>query len=393
MELKKKVLFLAALICVCALMVGSGYAGVAIYRAHFPGCASAIEGHQPCSPFDFASYTGELSEAAPPYSGMPRSGASGGLGHISSAPQKGRELPLPELFEGADPAVVAISTEVSGWNIFGQQISRPAAGSGFFVSPDGYIVTNAHVIENASTITVLLHDGSVKPAEVIGRDPESDIAVIKVDVTGWAYLAFGDSDAVRVGDKVAAIGNPLGELANSMTVGHISALNRNITVDGVTRAKLQTDAAVNRGNSGGPLINMRGEVVGVVSAKSAGSGVEGLGFAIPSNQAMRVADQLVQYGYVRGRAILGISVNEVFQADGRVLQVAAVSGGGAAERAGINAGDVILSANGAAISTFDGLRAVLDGLAPGDVLEVRVRRGYDEMVFSVTLDEYKPHPV
>lgn len=302
------------------------------------------------------------------------------------------ELTLPDLFDGANPAVVAISTEVTGRNAFGQTVTRPASGSGFFISSDGYIVTNDHVIENVRNITVLLYNGRQYPATVVGRDPASDIAVIKINVTGIAYLTFGNSDAVRVGEQVAAIGNPLGELANSMTVGWISALDRDITVDGVTRTKLQTDAAVNRGNSGGPLLNLHGEVIGVVNAKSVGVDVEGLGFALPSNDVRAVAEQLMEYGFIRGRAILGISVNEIIQwgTNRRMVQVSAVSIGGAADRAGIRVGDIILSVDGTAVSTFDGLRAVLDRRSPNDEVDVRINRGGTESTVRVTLDEYRP---
>jgi len=304
----------------------------------------------------------------------------------------GRYLSLPDLFDGANPAVVAISTETTGRNAFGQTVTRPASGSGFFISSNGYIVTNDHVIENARNITVLLYNGRQYPATLVGRDPASDIAVIKINATNMTYLTFGNSDSVRVGEQVAAIGNPLGELANSMTVGWISALDRDITVDGITRNKLQTDAAVNRGNSGGPLLNLRGEVIGVVNAKSVGVDVEGLGFAIPSNDARAVAEQLMEYGFMRGRAIMGISVNEIMQwgTNRRMVQVLAVSVGGAAYRADIQVGDIILSVNSTNVSTFDGLRAILDRLSPNNEVDVRINRGGTEMTVRVMLDEYRP---
>jgi serine protease Do len=193
---------------------------------------------------------------------------------------------------------------------------------------------------------------------------------------------------LRVGQQVAAIGNPLGELANSMTVGYISALNRDVNIDGVSRNKLQTDAAVNRGNSGGPLLNLYGEVIGVVSAKSVGMDVEGLGFAIPSSQAKIVVDQLIQYGFIRGRAILGVQVS--VQDGTGYVQVASVNEGSAAQKAGIATGDIILSANGEEVSTFADLRAELDSLSPGDPLALRIRRGSEEMTLTAVLDEYKP---
>jgi len=342
---------------------GSGYAGTRL-ALHGSGTQN---------------YSGNTSVSTP---GTPTADAM--AAPPATPPTGGQALTLPDLFDGANPAVVAISIEVSGRNAFGQTVTRPASGSGFFVSADGYIVTNDHVIESANNITVLLHDGRVYPATVVGRDPASDIAVIKIDVTGQAYLAFGNSDAVRVGDQVAAIGNPLGELANTMTVGIISALDRDINVEGITRTKLQTDAAVNRGNSGGPLLNLYGEVIGVVNAKSVGADVEGLGFAIPSNEAMEVVAQLMDYGFIRGRAIMGIMVSER-------VQVSSVNVGGAAYQAGIRAGDFILAIDGTAVSTFESLRAVLDTLSPGDVVAVRLNRNGAEQTVYVTLDEYRPH--
>ena len=203
-------------------------------------------------------------------------------------------LTLPELFIGANPAVVAINTETTGRNFFGQVVTLPAAGSGFIVSANGYIVTNDHVIENASRISVMLYDGTVFPASIIGRYRAGDLAVLKIDAENLPFLTFGDSDGLMVGEQVAAIGNPLGELANSMTVGHISGLDREITIGRITLNMIQTDASVNRGNSGGPLMNLRGQVIGVVTARADGATVEGLGFAIPSNIAAEIVARLIE---------------------------------------------------------------------------------------------------
>jgi serine protease Do len=305
---------------------------------------------------------------------------------LSSIIPTSGQLTLPELFDGANPAVVAISTEVTGRNAFGRVVTFPSSGSGFFVSSDGYIVTNDHVIENANSITVLLYDGRVIPATVVGRDSDSDIAVIRIEGTNYPFLSFGNSNNMRVGEQVAAIGNPLGELANSMTVGHISALNRDINIDGTSHNKIQTDAAVNRGNSGGPLLNLYGEVIGVVSAKSTGMDVEGLGFAIPSSHAEGIVRQLVDYGFIRGRAILGVTI----QYGNGMVQVASVGASSAAERAGIKTGDIILSANGTPLSTFADLRILLDDASPGDTMEMRVRRDNEEITLTAVLDEHRP---
>ncbi|MCL2169825.1 MAG: trypsin-like peptidase domain-containing protein [Defluviitaleaceae bacterium] len=345
------------MICAVVLMLGSGYAGAMIANQGMP------------EPY------GAAVHAAPSHI-MP----------VTHAPSAAHSLTLPDLFDYANPAVVAISTEVTGRNAFGQLVRQPAAGSGFLVSPNGYIVTNSHVIENVSSITVLLYDGSRHPAALVGHDPVSDLAVIKIDGESLAYLPLGNSDLTRVGDQVAAIGNPLGELANSMTVGHISALSRDITIDGITRDMLQTDAAVNSGNSGGPLLNLQGEVIGIVTAKSVGANVEGLGFAIASNHAIEIVQNLMNYGFVRGRALLGVQIHE---AQDRV-QVASVSRNSAADRAGLLAGDIILYANGHTIRSFDVLRGLLDELFAGDAIELRVRRGNQELSLTAVLDEYRP---
>jgi serine protease Do len=380
-----------SLLCAMTLMLGSGYVGGRIALRNLP--LVTVEAAQRYT--HVGAIADDLNDGGSiirdviddsSFAVANDTGLATEVDSVNTVSNNRNELSLPELFDGANPAVVAISTEVTGRNAFGQLITRPASGSGFFVSPDGYIVTNDHVIENARNITVLLYDGSSRSATVIGRDPASDLAVIKINTTNRAYLTLGNSDLMRVGDQVAVIGNPLGELANSMTVGYISALNRDIVIDGISRNKLQTDAAVNRGNSGGPLLNLRGEVIGIVNAKSTGMDVEGLGFAIPSNHARTVIEQLTQYGFVRGRAVLGVQIQESL---GRV-QVASVTWGGAAQRAGLMTGDVILSVNEFTISTFADLRAFLDGSSPGDTVELRIRRGNTNMTVTAILDEYKP---
>ena len=293
-RLKPKLKVAAALVCCLALMLGSGFAGAMITEGRIMAMLSsgdAITAHRQAG--DVFGNNGSSSEGASI------------LGRFGSG---GRTLSLNELFSSANPAVVAISTETTGRNVFGRRVTLPAAGSGFIVSEDGYLVTNNHVIENAASISVLLHDGTSYPAVLVGTDPLSDLAVLKIDANGLSYLVWGDSEDLQVGDQVVAIGNPLGEFANSMTVGYISALDREINIDGTPRNMLQTDAALNEGNSGGPLLNMRGQVVGIVSAKSIGMSVEGLGFAIPSKVAKNIINQLIDGGYVKNRGMIGVQV-------------------------------------------------------------------------------------
>jgi len=363
---------MGGIVGVIALAFGAGYAGASFAV----GNVAAIEAD--------ALYTDILQT----YSAEAITQAADGVFQIVNESFASQELSLPDLFDGANPAVVAISTEVIGRNAFGHSVSRPASGSGFLVSPDGYIVTNDHVIENANTITVLLYDGTALPAMVVGRDAGSDLAVIKIEQGNLPHLSFGDSSEIRVGQQVAAIGNPLGELANSMTVGNISALDRDVNIDGVVRNMMQTDAAINRGNSGGPLLNLHGQVIGVVSAKSVGMDVEGLGFAIPSNDAQEVVNQLVEYGVVRGRAVLGIQIG--LQEGTGDVQIVAVNRGSAAFEAGLMTGDIILGINNQTIETFADLRAMLDELSPGDEVSIGVRRGNAEMTLTAVLDEHRP---
>lgn len=296
------------------------------------------------------------------------------------------KLTLQEIYAKCNPAVVAISTEIIGRNAFGQVVNLPSSGSGFIISSDGYIVTNNHVIDGVSAIKAHLSDGRSFDAKVIGSDSYTDLAVLKIEASGLTHLTFGDSDKVLVGDLAAAIGNPLGQLANTFTVGYISSLDREINADGIPRTMMQTDAAVNRGNSGGPLLSEYGYVIGVVSAKSSGSGVEGLGFAIPSNLAENVVNQLIENGYVKGRPIMGISVSMARYGFGQTaLQIAEVTPGGGADKAGIREGDYIIDIDGKQISTRDELLGVLYSRKAGDTVKVTVQRDQETKTFNVTL--------
>ena len=300
-------------------------------------------------------------------------------------PIGGSEMSLPDLFDAATPAVVAIQTEIAGRNIFGHVVTRPAAGSGFIVSSDGYIVTNNHVIENAQSISVLLYDGTVYTARVIGSDPAGDLAVLQIEAENLSYLAFGDSDLLRVGMQVAAIGNPLGEFANSMTVGHLSALDREINIDGTPLTMLQTDAAVNRGNSGGPLINTKGQVIGVVTAKSGGAMVEGIGFAIPSNIAAETVTQIIEAGPPPGRPVLGVTVATILDREFQTwVRIEHVNPNSAAEAAGMLAGDLIVYVNGERIFNNNDLAGALSQVPPETPINIVIERGDEEINLEVT---------
>ena len=279
-----------------------------------------------------------------------------------------------------------------------QQYITSGAGSGVILSEDGYIVTNNHVIENATSIKVTLFDGSVFDAVLVAADDISDLAVIKIEASGLSPVILGDSDSVKVGDCVLIVGNPLGELGGSVSHGIISATDRSITVEGNPMVLLQTDAAINPGNSGGAMFNMFGELIGVVNAKSAGSSIDNLGFAIPVNSAKPIIEQLLAYGYVKGRAYMGISmvsVNDVFTSmQYRVneygVYVTGVISGSAADRAGIKTGDRIVSIGGSLISTDLDITKILMNYSAGDRTDIVIKRGGKEMTLDITFDEYIP---
>ena len=309
------------------------------------------------------------------------------------AANDGRALTPTQIFEKCNPAVVAISTEKAMRNMFGQSTNRASAGSGFLISDDGVVITNHHVIDGADSIKVLMADGKTYDATVVGSDATADIAVLKIKASGLPYLTFGDSEAMRVGDTVCAIGNPLGELANTQTVGTISAMGREVNIDGIPAVMLQTDASVSPGNSGGPLINIYGDVIGIVSAKSVDTGVEGIGFAIPASSAQANIADLQKNGYIQGRPYLGITADPDYSAFARQYRmpagvyIASVETGSCAERAGLKVGDVILELGGDTVSDSATLQAAKLKHKAGETISLRYYRDGKEYTANVTLDE------
>ena len=299
--------------------------------------------------------------------------------------------------------MVGITTEVTYTNFFGMTSSSAVSGSGFIISEDGYVLTNYHVIsyayEGNSVATVIMHDGTRYEAEVVGVEPGNDIAVLKIEASGLKAVSFGDSDRLKVGDTVYPVGNPLGELEFSMSTGHVSALDRYITTDesGGSINMFQMDAAVNSGNSGGPVYNDKGQVVGVVTAKYASTGVEGLGFAIPINDAVSIADDLITKGYVSGKAYMGIQVDQRYNAMYSQFYelplgafVAGVEPGSCAEKAGIQKKDIIVSLGGELVESHTDLTKLIKQYRAGDTVELVVYRDGAEHTLSLVFDEYKP---
>ena len=309
----------------------------------------------------------------------------------------GKTLTAQEVYGINVDAVCGIATEVTT-NVFGQTASTAVVGSGFVLTEDGYVVTNNHVVEGTDNVSVKLHDGSTYPAEVVGGDSLSDVALLKIEAEGLSHVAVGDSDAIAVGEGCIAIGNPLGELTFTMTGGYVSALPREINISGKPISMFQTDAAINAGNSGGPLFNMAGNVIGITSAKisgitGSGASIEGVGFAIPINEALRVVYDLQEYGYVRGRAFLGVTVKELDAATadtyglpvGPIVQ--SVVADSCADKAGIAVKDIILAFNGRNVKTYTQLMSALNKCSAGDEVTLHIYRAGAELDVTLTLDE------
>ena len=318
-----------------------------------------------------------------------------------SADTTGLLLPSQVYAKNVD-AVVAISNHSMTTNIFGQVSRTASSGSGFIISKDGYVVSNYHVIQGANKLTVLLASGKEYDAQVIGFDASNDIAVLKIEGTDFPCVKLGSSNALVVGDRVAAIGNPLGELTSTMTVGYISAKDRNVNTDGTSMNMLQTDAAINSGNSGGPVFNMYGEVVGITTAKysgtsNSGATIEGIGFAIPIDDVADMFQSIIDNGYVSS-AYLGVVVEDVSADDARKYGlpmgalITEISPGYAAERAGLEAYDIIVELGGQKVTSVNDLTKALRRLNPKETTQIKVSRSGKELILQITLDE-KPQQI
>ena len=305
---------------------------------------------------------------------------------------------LQNIIASVKDSVVEINTEVvtesnNYFSFFGfpsQQIIEEGAGSGVIISEDGYIITNNHVIEDASTINVRLTDGNIYPATLVGTDSKSDIAVIKIEAENLNPAVIGDSDHLLVGDDVIAIGNPLGSLGGTATDGIISALNRQVTVENEVMNLIQTNAAINQGNSGGGLFNANGELIGIVNAKSYGTSIEGLGFAIPINDAIDVAQQLIESGYVTNRATLGVYITELSEDTNGYkagVYITETIEGGGAYAAGLQPYDRIIALNDVEITTYTDLSTALDEYNVGDTITLTIVREGRQMDVDITLTQ------
>lgn len=307
---------------------------------------------------------------------------------------------ISDVAQKAADSVVEITTEVVSTDQFFGQFVTQGAGSGVVLSEDGYIITNNHVIDGAKKITVRLTNGNEYTAKLIGTDSQTDVAVIKIDTQGEKLQAaeLGDSDKLIVGEPAIAIGNPLGELGGTVTNGIISALDREITISGRSMRLLQTNAAINPGNSGGGLFNGQGQLVGLVVAKSSGSDVEGLGFAIPVNKVKEISESLVKNGYVSGRPALGVKVVDVsswqvamqYNLNQTGVYVAELTEGGNAAAAGLKVGDFIVGIEDTQVASTSDISNIISNNKVGDIVKVTVSRNGKFVNVSLKLSELKP---
>jgi serine protease Do len=362
---------LAVLLCVCiaALACGSGYLGALLYHN-----SKGISENETAVMYRTVETKTDSSETS-----------------------------VTAVADLVSSSVVEITTEfvTTGYFSFGQYVTK-GAGSGVIISDDGYIVTNNHVIadtDNGNTladkIAVRLRTGEEYSAELIGRDADADIAVIKIDAKDLSAAVWGDSDELNVGEQIVVVGNPLGELGGTVTTGIVSAQDREIKIDDTKMNLIQTDAAVNPGNSGGGMFNFKGELVGIVNAKSSGTGIEGLGFAIPGNEAKNVTEQLLEYGYVKGKVYLGITFYEAstggwFSTDSSsgILYVYSCEKGYNDDV--LKYGDQVVSVEGTAVSTKADVKAILADHEVGDHLTFTIIRNGKTIDVEVEVFEYTP---
>ena len=308
-----------------------------------------------------------------------------------------------QIVEMSAPSVVGIDgvfeTTVSYWGRM-ETYEQPGSGSGVILTADGYIATCAHVVNGAKKLTVTLNDDTSYEATIVGSDTRNDIAIIKIDAQNLTPATLGDSAMLTVGEDVIAIGNPLGELRGTATSGIISAVKRTITVEDVEMELIQTDAAISPGNSGGGLFNASGKLIGIVNAKVSDSRAEGLGFAIPINSVYKEINDLLNYGYVTGRAYLGVYTQNVtmrsdfgyfmFDSGTSCVQIADVEKGSAAETAGLKVGDLILKIDDKTIGSNTDLSDAIAKYNAGETATVTIQRNGNQQDIEVTFGEYVP---
>ena len=362
---------ITALALCCALLGGVAGAGTVYFL---------MRGEEPSASEDAAGNMQEEAEV-------------NRVEHVYSS--EGDGIDTAAIYEDNIASAVSIKCSEETTNYFGQVTESASSGSGFVITADGYIVTNYHVIKGADSVEVMFHDGTAYDAEIIGGDEDFDIAVIKIEAQNLRPVTVGNSDEVQVGDNIAVIGNPLGELDFSMSRGIVSMCNRAINVDGTPFNMIQIDASINPGNSGGPLFSAAGEVIGIVSAKYssyASTSVEGLGFAIPINDVHAMINDIVSNGYVTNKpyfAITGYTVNASMAQQSDLVEgvyIYTVDKGGAAEKAGLRVGDVITKVDELEIKTLEDLTAAKKSYSAGDTVTLAIYRNGEITDVRFTFD-------
>ncbi len=297
---------------------------------------------------------------------------------------------ITEISKKTIQSVVEIQTEAVSTNSFFPQAVTSGAGSGVILSKDGYIVTNHHVIDGADKIRVTTHDHKSYNAKLIGYDSSTDLAVVKIEADNLIPAILGSSKSLEVGNTAIAIGNPLGELGGTVTSGIISATDREITIDNQQMQLLQTNAAINPGNSGGGLFNDRGELIGIVNAKSSGENIEGLGFAIPIDHAKPIIESLIKNGFVKDRASLGVMLsvaNNPMNPNTSAVFIIDVEKGKAADKAGLKVGDQILKIENKKVTDISDIKTVINNHKSGDTITLKVLRENDTKDIKVVLGQ------
>ena len=307
-----------------------------------------------------------------------------------------KEMTTAEVYAQNVNSTVGITTSITT-NYWGYQTTSAASGSGFIITEDGYILTNYHVVQSSDSITITMYDGTAYDAVLVGYDESLDTAVLKVEAENLVPVVLGDSDALNVGDSVIAIGNPLGELTFSLTAGAVSALNREVTMSsGVTMDLIQTDCAINSGNSGGALFNLYGEVIGITNAKyssssSSEASIDNIGFAIPINDVMHIVESIIEKGYISkpyiGVSVLNVSEESTAYGLPQGAAVKIVTEGAPAEAAGLQVNDIITHVNDTQITGSSDLVDIISASTPGDVLTLTVYRQGQTLKLTLEVGE------
>jgi serine protease Do len=394
---KKKKLGLAKFIAMAltslALIVVSSF--ITYLFTHYDFQFSSGDGNIKISliprPEESASVTAPLPLTQTPTPTAPVPGLPSGVSwdgtvlSMNKPPETGDMLSFQEIYKKCAPSIVSITSELQGGS---------SLGTGIIISSSGYIVTNHHVIKDSIAITITLENGDQYFAVMVGGDEQSDLAVLKIDASGLTPAEFGDSQLVEVGDTVVAIGNPVNQ-SLTMTNGIISAINRNISYNGYTMTLLQTNAAINEGNSGGPLINMYGQVIGITNMKMVShySTIEGIGFAIPTNVAKAIVDELLKNGYVAGRPALGIIQSDItisaaiYYGLPKGVYVSAVHTDSDAYNKGIQRGDIICAVNDLTVKSSSELTEIINSFTAGDTVSLKIYRHGNYFTVDVVLED------